>query len=152
SEIDRIKESRLTGDDGRFGEPDDPYLGPRAVEEKYGFCWLTLNRWSVKCPYLAAGFLTAGTFRAKHGPRSEIVAYREADLREIQRVLTSRFDGYYDSTEGRRLNMAAARRRFGFTMSRLQRYMAKCPYLPTGKLESVKLKPPRKARRKEHTF
>src|SRR5262249_38383032 len=35
SEIDRIKESRLTGDDGRFGEPDDPYLGPRAVEEKY---------------------------------------------------------------------------------------------------------------------
>lgn len=152
SEIDQIKKSRIEKAKSRYQSPRGPCLPLLAVIKRFGWGWKTLKGWKTNCPFHSSGKLIPEMQPSKRELQVIIHTWVITDLEEIERNIAKSFNGIYHTKAGERLNFRAAKERYNLGMKRIQEFMKKCRHLPTGRLESVKLHPPIKGSKKEHTF
>jgi hypothetical protein len=142
AECDQLRTLLAERKDQRYEDKHGPCLITCAVIQQYGWSWNTLRRWERACPWLAGGRLVPVWYSRKLGAGKPRRAYRICDLKAIQEARARGFPGYYDTPEGRRLDLKTAAVQSGLNARRLRGYTRLCPLLPEGRLRSVRVRLP----------
>jgi hypothetical protein len=137
-QINRIRQARCRRGSGRYTFPDGDYLSKAEIRRQpdLGLDPKTIRR-----------LVDAGLVREEMAPNTlgrghQTTVYREADLLSYVRRRRVKFNGIYETPEGKRFNLTAAAKRSGLSRTFLKKQLRKSLYLPEGRLPSRPMDPP----------